>query len=201
SYGTLPDNINKRMGELEKKANAAAGLLENYCRLTAVTGKGTLCFDEELDCRRDVINPVVQELTMELANREISLTIKSFPGEQYLVDGNKLLLQSVFRTLFHNAIRHSYRKSTITCGLEAHEEQILIFIANEGAVVPKHLQHRIFKQFSKAESDRSVFTAGDGLGLGLFLGRNIINRHGGEIWYEPMPAGSKFVLNLPAASK
>jgi signal transduction histidine kinase len=200
SYGSLPANICKQMGELEKRANSAAGLLENYCRLAVVAGKGTLCFDERLDCRRDVINPVEQELTMELANREVSLIFRTTPGG-YLVNGNKLLLQSVFRTLFHNAIRHSNRKGTITCGLEADGKHIRIFIANNGAVVPEHLRHRMFKQFTKAESDRSVSAAGGGLGLGLFLGRNIINRHGGDIWYEPMPAGSKFVLTLPAASQ
>jgi K+-sensing histidine kinase KdpD len=133
SYGTLPENINKKMAELERKANAAAVLMENYCRLAVVTGKGPLCFDEKLDCRRDVIDPVEQELSMELANREIALTIKSVPGKQFLVDGNKLLLQSVFRTLFHNAIRHCNRKGTVTYGLEAQREQVRIFIANEGS--------------------------------------------------------------------
>ncbi len=199
NYGELPEKVNKQINALEKKANAAADLLENYCRLAAVTGKTTLCFDDRLDCLHDVLIPVEQELAMEFANREISLSFEPVSDKRYLVAGNKLLLQSVFRTLFHNAVRHSNRKGAITCGLKDHDRMVRISITNEGAVVPEHLRHRIFKEFTKAESTRSA-TTGDGLGLGLYLGRNIINRHGGEIWYEPMPAGSKFVLTLPAAT-
>lgn len=200
SHGPLPDRINDQMAALEKKANAAADLLENYCRLAAVTGKGSLSFDERLDCLHDVLIPVEQELAMELANKKVALRYKATGCKKFLVDGNKLLLQSVFRTLLHNAIRHSTSKSTITCALEGQGEQVKISISNEGTVVPEHLRHRIFKEFTKAESARSAATAGNGLGLGLYLGRNIIDRHGGAIWYEPMPTGSKFVLTLPAAA-
>ena len=199
SYGALPENVSKQMAALEKKANAAANLLENFCRLTAVTGKGPLHFEKKLDCLLDVMIPVEQELSMELANKEVSLIFISAANKRFLIDGNKLLLQSVFRTIFHNAVRHSNRKSRITCDLDDNEGMIRIAITNEGAVVPDHLRDRIFSEFTKAESAKSDSTAGDGLGLGLYLGRNIINRHGGEIWYEPLPAGSKFILTLPAA--
>lgn len=199
SFGLLPDDINKQIGVLEKKANAAAGLLEDYCRLAVAAGSGGLRFDERLDFSHDVIIPVVQELAMELDNKGIALVRESEPGRQYMAAGNKLLLQGVFRTLLHNAIRHSSKKGTITVGLKEQGRQLCISIANEGAVVPEHLRQRIFKEYIKADPAGSAQATGSGLGLGLFLARDAINRHGGDIRHEPMPGGTKFVLTLPAA--
>lgn len=44
-------------------------------------------------------------MTVELAHKEVALTIKSADNKHYLVDGNKLVLQSAFRTLFHSGFR------------------------------------------------------------------------------------------------
>lgn len=198
-YGFLPPGVKEQIGALEKKADAAAGLLSTYCRL-ATAGDNTLVFEEEVDFLRDVIPVVEQELSLELASKAVTLACRAEEGRGYQVHGNKLLLQSVFRALLHNAVKHANPGSTIVCIMKEHEGELTLSLANDGLVVPIHLRQRIFEEFVSAEEPADADSSrAKGLGLGLFLARHIINKHDGDIRYEPEPTGSRFVLSLPAA--
>ena len=59
---------------------------------------------------------------------------------------------------------------------------------------------RIFEQFVKAKPSGEYPPELEGLGMGLFLAKSILQRHGGAIWYEAERDGSKFVVDLPSAS-
>jgi two-component system phosphate regulon sensor histidine kinase PhoR len=71
---------------------------------------------------------------------------------------------------------------------------VQIAVTDEGIGVPEEHRERIFERFYQVEpSERAT-----GMGLGLFVCRQIVELHGGRIWIEASPTGgSRFIFCLP----
>jgi K+-sensing histidine kinase KdpD len=199
--GSLGPGVKEKVGEIDAKLRAMTGMVEDYFSLALIVGQGSIVSEEELDLKKDVIEKILEELAVELSRKSIivvdNLDLSSLRGT--VVRGNRVLLLSVFRTLFRNAVRHCLEDGTISYGISCNGRRFMVQVANEGPVVPEHLRESIFEEFVKGSSSMNNREE-EGLGMGLTLARDIIRQHGGEIWYEAEPQGSKFVMTLPAST-
>ena len=75
-----------------------------------------------------------------------------------------------------------------------------IEIEDEGIGIPKEERHRVFQRFYRGIADEVVSQSGSG--VGLYLTRQIIERHGGTIRVASgKKGGSVFVIQLPYAAE
>ena len=157
---------------------------------------------ERIGLKEEAIIPVLDEMQDALQRKEIKVSCSqdlTTEGDIFVM-GNRVMLKCVFRTLFSNAIKHCRAAGTLSYGLSSNDRRYKIYVANEGEVVPMHLQASIFDEFVQGRPGESSLNQADGLGLGLALAKDILRQHGGDIWYEPMSNGSKFVCTLPPHS-
>jgi signal transduction histidine kinase len=79
------------------------------------------------------------------------------------------------------------------------DDKALVEVADQGiGIAPEHLPH-VFERFYKPGPQQAVYS---GLGVGLYISREIVERHGGRIWAESEPGkGSTFFLELPLAQE
>lgn len=129
-----------------------------------------------------------------------ALEVKVTCPETLKVLGRPTELRRVFQNLLDNAARFSPQAGTITARLYEDEESssaqgIRLDVLDQGPGVSRAQKERLFQRFSSG-------TAGGGTGLGLYLARQIIQVHGGQIGYEPREGGgSRFTLWLPIAKE
>lgn len=108
------------------------------------------------------------------------------------VDGTRLA--QVVAHLLTNAMRHA-RGAGVELALEDHGNTLQLSVTDTGPGIPVGHQERIFRRF-----EDGVASVTGGLGLGLFLSREIVRAHGGEITVESAAgAGARFVVELPKA--
>lgn len=106
---------------------------------------------------------------------------------------DKLRLEQVFNNLFTNAIKYGQGKP-IFIQVQKQEDRVLITVQDQGIGLAEQDQHRIFDLFERAISANEV----SGLGLGLFISKQIVLAHGGKIWVESqLGEGSCFYVDLP----
>jgi two-component system phosphate regulon sensor histidine kinase PhoR len=110
--------------------------------------------------------------------------------------GNAGRIERVLDNLVGNAIRYSPPDSLVRVQIEANETEAIVTVADCGIGIPADELPKLFQRFYRATSNRSA----NGLGLGLYNSRLIVEQHGGRIWAESSPgAGSTFRFALPLA--
>lgn len=107
---------------------------------------------------------------------------------------DRFRLDQVFGNLLTNALKYGAGKSICIDIRETNNGKALIGIKDHGLGISKLDQERIFGRFERAVSSSEV----SGLGLGLFITKEIVEAHGGIIWVESeLKKGSTFWVELP----
>jgi signal transduction histidine kinase len=103
----------------------------------------------------------------------------------------------VLQHLLLNAIKYTPRGGTVTFGLERENDGVRVSVADNGPGITD--EARVFA-FSRTGAGKKPLA--QGVGLGLFVTKGIVEAHGGEVWMESrVGSGSRFGFHLPAAPK
>jgi PAS domain S-box-containing protein len=119
-----------------------------------------------------------------------------FPANLPPVKGDYERVREVLSNLINNAIKYSPDGGLIRVGGWATQDEVLVYVSDEGIGIPATEQERIFDRFARV--DNSLTRQMPGAGLGLFLVKAVIEGHGGRVWVESRPGrGSTFNFTLP----
>lgn len=113
--------------------------------------------------------------------------------EKFFGEWDRFRLEQVVGNLLTNAIRYGRGKG-VGINISGDKQQVILAVSDEGYGISKDDQKRIFERFERAINSSEV----SGLGLGLFISREIVEAHGGKIWVESeVDHGSTFFISLP----
>ncbi len=111
-------------------------------------------------------------------------------------DWDRNRIEQIFANLLSNAIKYG-GGTPITVTVERVDNSAKIHVRDEGRGIPKADQERIFRRFERGVKGGEI----SGLGLGLYIVKNIVRLHGGNIRVESeVDQGATFVVTLPVAA-
>lgn len=140
-----------------------------------------------------VIQLVLNDLAVQADKRNITIRQELMPGVWMLGDVEKL--QAVFQNLIENAIKYSFEGGTVTVSAACVQDAVTVTVQDAGIGIPKNQQRRLFTKFFRAQNAMRMDTTGSG--LGLFIVKQIVERHGGNIFFESAEgAGATFTLSF-----
>jgi two-component system sensor histidine kinase/response regulator len=196
-YGNIDESPKETLKDLYARINRLNGIAEDYLGKASVV-VGELQMERKvLDLREDIIDPILDELSSEIECRGIIIDnrLGAIPAHQISTKADRIWLKIVFRNLFCNAIKYGGRGCTISFGFERHADHYKLNVYNSGKPIPEECRHQLFTKFSRIGEGNNGNS--HGTGLGLYLVKGIIQKHGGDIWYEAKENGSNFVFTLP----
>ncbi|HEX6291233.1 MAG TPA: ATP-binding protein [Herpetosiphonaceae bacterium] len=140
-----------------------------------------------------LVQRIVGEHSSTLSIHRLAL---SKPEEPLIAAGDEVRLTQVFTNLLSNAIKYSPHGGSITVKIVAHDEQAAVAIADPGIGIPSAELPNLFQRFFRVQSQSTRHVGG--LGIGLYVVKEIVSQHGGTISVESTEGlGSTFTVHLP----
>jgi signal transduction histidine kinase len=113
-----------------------------------------------------------------------------------IISVNREKMWRVMSNLISNAVKFSPENSLIHIGMKDHGDHVIISVQDCGIGIPAHLKERIFDLFTT--SRREGTSGEEAFGLGLAISKQIVEAHGGKIWFSSVPnEGTTFYVELP----
>jgi signal transduction histidine kinase len=194
--------ITKEQGEFLEKIYQSnermINLINDLLNVTRIE-EGRYLYNPVLADIVQICQSVIDSYKEEMEKKNLKFIFEK-PKElpKVRVDVEKISL--AIQNLLENAIRYNREGGEIEITLEEKEGKIKFSIKDTGIGIPKNQQHRVFIKFFRAPNALRMET--EGSGLGLFITKNIIEAHGGKIWFESEEGkGTTFYFTLPVAQK
>ncbi|MDO8663532.1 MAG: ATP-binding protein [Candidatus Wildermuthbacteria bacterium] len=144
-----------------------------------------------------IVQFVIGSYKEEFAKRGLKLEFNK-PDEDLskaMIDVEKIRL--VIQNLLDNAVKYTAPGGTVTVSLRDTGKNVEFRIKDTGVGIPEDQKGRIFTKFFRGANVVKMET--EGSGLGLFIAKNIIEAHGGRIWFDSQEGkGATFYFTLPA---
>jgi PAS domain S-box-containing protein len=140
------------------------------------------------------LTTLVNDACEAIANSGRTLLLE-LPNERVEFSGDSKKLNHVLANLLTNAVKYSDPMTPITIMGMRLGDDIRISVKDQGIGISKKDQDDIFSQFYRTGAGKEK---AKGMGLGLFICRQIMLSHGGRIWVDSEPGkGSSFHVSLP----
>lgn len=169
-------------------------LMMDLSTITRIDEAAVMIDRETVDLRR-LIEGVVDNVTPQADAQGIEIVMGVEVDVDVVIDGNQMLLYSIFRNLADNAIAYSGgRKIEIELTKRSNTHLFFMVRDNGIGVETQHLEH-IFERFYRVDKGRSRKVGGTGLGLSIV--KNAVVFHGGEIEARTSKSGGlEFIFSL-----
>ena len=156
-------------------------------------------------CLNSLVESVIREMQPLLARQEVTTTIKT-SAKLPLANIDPLQIRRIYENLIANAIEYNRAGLHLTfkveqgyClpdGLQAESDYwIYCSVSDDGEGIPLQQHSQLFDLYTRASSGKQSL----GVGLGLYICRQIVNAHGGKIGINDTPKGASFWFTLPIA--
>lgn len=142
-----------------------------------------------------LVSNTIELLRFKAQEKHQSVHLEAL-NDEVLVEVNPEKILRVISNLISNAIKFSNENTQINIHLSVEGKEVKIGVADNGiGILPKHAD-QIFQMYTPAK--RAGTHGEKSYGLGLSISKQIINAHGGKIWFEPNPlGGTVFYFSLP----
>jgi PAS domain S-box-containing protein len=188
--GDLPATIKSFISKAEMSLNRLHTLVNDLLDVSKIQA-GKLDFS-----RREIsINELVATCTENAAHMYEDYTINSSYEGGLMVMGNLERLEQVLMNLINNAVKYSPVNKSIDVAVDLYNNQVRIAVSDRGIGMNIDQQDKIFDRFYRVDDKNHMV---GGLGMGLYISKEIIKDHNGTLNVESTEGkGSTFYILLP----
>ena len=129
----------------------------------------------------DIIENAIQDIQLQAEDKDL-LIKRQVPEDLPLVNGDKEKLTDMLTNILDNSVKFTAKGGEVSIGVEEENEYLHIKISDNGIGIPGELIPKLFQRFYQL--DASTRRKYGGTGLGLYICKNIVDVHNGEIWVE-----------------
>lgn len=188
---SLPHPLNELATIIDEETDRLNLLVTEAVRMSQIDA-GKVRLDKQSLVPRDLVERVLGHFGPRLEGRTLHLEVSErLPS----VSADADLVSLALRQLIDNALKYSPSSSPIQIGVTAEYDRVVIRIQDRGPGIPERDRERVFDKFFRRDAAKGRVP---GSGLGLYIAREIIRAHDGDLWVESGPdSGSCFCLALP----
>ena len=148
----------------------------------------------------DLLDNLLFEIAPQAEAKKISIKFQDdflkMKGADANIFADPDTMRAVLQNLLENSVKYTKKNGTIMIDLRKDNNYLILSIADDGIGIPADEQGSVFNRFFRASNAVKIET--DGSGLGLFIAKSVVERHGGKIWFESKEGkGTTFFVSIP----
>jgi PAS domain S-box-containing protein len=192
---TLPETTRNHLAQIEIAARRMLELISTLLDFTLTRSSGRLPITTAPTDLGELAARVVDELAAAHQGSRIELSAARDTSGEW--DPGRLA--QVVSNLVGNAITHGDERAPVRIALDGNEREVVLTVHNHGPCITDELLPVVFEPFRRGKSETSRSHGRPrGLGLGLFIAREIVSAHGGSITVQSSTQeGTTFAVRLP----
>ncbi|MCX6759383.1 MAG: ATP-binding protein [Candidatus Nealsonbacteria bacterium] len=144
--------------------------------------KGLFKYKFIFESLEDIVAEVVQNMSEFAKKQGVSLKYQEPPETLPEVKVDKDKISIVVYNLLDNALRYTPKGGKVLIGIREKDKFLVVSIKDTGIGISPLEQKLVFTKFFRSERAMKIHT--EGLGLNLFVVKNIVEKHEGKIWFE-----------------
>jgi two-component system sensor histidine kinase/response regulator len=189
---TKPERVPRYMSMIHESATDALGYIRQYLESTGRRDDGVA----QSASLTGTLDWLVQRYEYQLEARGIRVQVQR-PAHDVHVRIDERVLRQVSENLITNAMKYAPKSELTIAAQPGAPGYWQLVVADRGPGIPAHKQRELFKPFVRLhEGDDGISS-----GLGLSLAKQIVQKAGGQLWYEDRKSGgARFVIELPQAA-
>ena len=189
-----PDKVPDFAGRIYEEASRLTNLVQDIIEISKLDEGISMPF--ELVDVSELAEEIGTTLLVEAEKRKIKLSVEA--EKQTMVNGVRHILYEMMYNVADNAIKYNHEGGYVKVKVKKNQNQVKIFIEDNGIGIKKEEQERIFERFYRVDKSHSKKTGGTGLGLSIVKHGAILHDARIEIDSEP-ERGTKIILILKKA--
>jgi two-component system, cell cycle sensor histidine kinase PleC len=192
----VPDPMTQTrfLDTIDRESERLAGLIGDLLDASRLEA-GKFVLKRQRLSLRDTIRSVIYEL-FSIINEKAILIVDNIPEGLPEIEADENRIKEVMLNLVSNAIKFSSEGGKITVNAQATHNEILVQIIDQGIGIPAEALPNLFQKFYQINGSDTRIRGG--LGLGLYITKQIVEAHGGQIRVESkLNQGSTFSFTLP----
>ncbi len=188
--GGLSEEQARGLARIDGSAARMTRIIHDLLDFTRMRNEGRI----PVHVRPADLVPLVRRAVAELAAVHPAREIRLAVPEAVPITADPDRLGQVVSNLVGNALQHSPQEARVSVEVEEDDGAVAIGVHNEGPPIPAELLGEIFEPFHRGERGEG----GGSLGLGLFIVREVVRAHGGEVTvHSTTGEGTTFTVRLP----
>jgi signal transduction histidine kinase len=193
-FGPLTLMQERMVGLICRNLDQSMAMIRNYLDLSRIE-KDELSFTPLiLRLGPEVVEPVLAELSTMISAH--GMEVENIVGDDVALEADSELLRIVYRNLVGNGCKYGRAGGRIRLRAIDEGDRYRFEVWNDGQGVAQGQMDRLFRKFTRLPEAQKG--ASKGTGLGLFICRTFVNRHGGKIWTEGQEGEwINFIFELP----
>ncbi len=182
--------------EIEKANEALVELTDLLASLSNTEDSQYTYKYEHLDLCQAVKN-VVNDLNSRIKNKGVNVSINC-PQDEVKINADARRISFVLQTLVENAASYTNTGGNVSIRIKRELNKAVIEVQDSGIGISREDMPRIFMKFFRSHAAKAADT--EGIGIGLFISKHVLIRHGGTISVhsDGLSLGSLFTVKLPA---
>jgi signal transduction histidine kinase len=147
----------------------------------------------------DVVKSVLQELAPLATEKGVLFEFCDLGEKHTIVRADPGKIRLVVENIVENAVKYTPAEGKVTICVYDADDSVELRVTDTGIGIPQVHREQIFKKFFRAKNAVQMETSGSG--LGLFVAKEILDRHQGRIWFESLEGkGTVFHFTIPRAT-
>ncbi|ROQ89840.1 PAS domain-containing sensor histidine kinase [Desulfosoma caldarium] len=194
-FGPLRDEQKRMVEAICNNLNQSMEMIRHYLDLSRIEKDELPVRPRRVRLDQEIVAPVLSALEPSMQEKGLRVEVDVPPGLAWTLDPE--LFRGVMTNLLSNAVKYGEPQGRLLVNAAVTSTGWLrLKVWNSGPGLSEEEQGRLFRKFQRLPSARRSATRGTG--LGLFITKTLVERHGGRIWVESAQGkGVAFVMDVP----